>query len=146
MKRKLPVIRELQCPSAQPALPGAIAFGLIDHQGETPTTNFLEAPVPVSPELLELAAPMPPTQVFRFAAPCQQQRCSHWQGACSLAERIVDLMPVASTAPPPCRIRTACRWYAEQGRAACQRCPEVITESTRPSDALARAARPPARE
>jgi len=142
-KRKLPVVRELQCPSAQPEMPGAVAFGLIDHHGDAPTTTFLEAAVPVTPELLELAAPLPPAQVFRFAAPCQQQRCSHWQGACSLADRIVDLLPAASDAPPPCRIRADCRWYAEQGRPACARCPQVVTESTRPSELMARTARPP---
>lgn len=144
--RKLPVVTNLQCPSAQPDMDGARAFGLIDHTGDAPTTAFLAATVPVSPELLEMADPMPPAQVFRFAAPCQQGRCSHWQGACSLVERIVQLLPVASTTLPPCRIRADCRWYAEQGRPACLRCPQVVTEATRPSEVMERAAQPPPRD
>lgn len=140
--RKLPV-KDLHCPSAQPDMAGARAFGLIDHTGEVPTTAFLAATVPVSPELLEMADPLPPAQVFRFSAPCQQGKCSHWQGACSLADRIVQLLPASSLTLPPCRIRTDCRWYAEQGRAACQRCPQVITEITRPSELMAQAAAPP---
>lgn len=145
-KTKLPVNvnSDLQCPSAQPDMAGAIAFGLIDHGADSPVTAFLEATVPVTAELLEMTAPLPPTQVFRFAAPCQKQRCSHWEGACTLADRIVKLLPAASLALPPCRIRTNCRWFAEQGRPACQRCPQVITETARPSELMARAAQPPA--
>jgi len=136
-------LRVLQCPSAQPDMDGARAFGLIDHAGDEPTTAFLAATVPVSPELLAMAEPMPAAQVFRFAAACQQGRCSHWDGACSLVERIVQLLPVTSLTLPPCRIRADCRWYAEQGRPACQRCPQVVTEATRPSEPMARASLPP---
>lgn len=142
-KTKLSRQSDLQCPSAQPDMAGAVAFGLIDHSADSPSTAFLEATVPVTPELLEMAAPLPPAQVFRFSAPCQKQRCSHWEGACTLADRIVKLLPTASLALPPCRIRTSCRWFAEQGRAACQRCPQVITETARPSELMARAAQPP---
>jgi hypothetical protein len=142
--RKLPV-KDLHCPSAQPDMTGARAFGLIDHTGDAPTTAFLAATVPVTPDLLEMAEPLPPTQVFRFSAPCQQGKCSHWQGACSLVDRIVQLLPAASLTLPPCRIRADCRWYAEQGRPACQRCPQVITEIAKPTELMAQAAAPPKR-
>lgn len=134
---------ELLCPSGQPELPGARAFGIVDHSAEAPTTAFLEDTVPVTPELLAMAAPLPPVQVFRFSAPCQKQRCSHWDGACTLADRIVKILPVATVALPPCRIRIDCRWFAEQGREACRRCPQVVTEAARPSELLSRAAKPP---
>lgn len=135
---------ELLCPSAQPGLVGAVAFGLIDHHAEPPTTGFFEHTVPVTPELLEMAAPLLPTQVFRFSAPCQQQQCSHWQCECTLIDRIVKLVPVSSLTLPPCPIRAGCRWFAQQGRDACQRCPQVVTQDTRPTEAMAVAAQPPA--
>lgn len=142
-RAKLSIQSDLQCPSAQPDMSGALAFGVIDHSGETPTTAFLEATVPVTPELLEMAAPLLPAQVFRFAAPCQKGRCSHWDDACTLGDRIVKLLPVASMTLPPCQIRTACRWYAEQGRDACRRCPQVITQYARATELMTLAATPP---
>lgn len=131
------------CPSAQPNMDGAVAFGLVDHTGDEPTTAFLEQPVPVTPELLALAAPLQPTEVFRFSAACQQQRCSHWDGACTLVDRIVKLLPVSSLTLPPCRIRADCRWFAQHGREACRRCPQVVTQNGQPSDSMTEAARPP---
>jgi len=136
---------DLHCPSAQPDLPGAVAFGLIEHGGEAPTTAYFEEPVPVTSELLDMAAPLRPTEVFRFSAPCQQQRCSHWEGACTLVDRIVNLLPVSSLTLPPCQIRADCRWFAEQGRDACRRCPQIITQNTRASELMVQAAEPPSR-
>jgi hypothetical protein len=122
---------------------GARAFALIDHDGESPTTAYLEDTVPITPELLALSAPLLPAQVFRFSAPCLKQQCSHWAGACTLVDRIVKLLPVASLVLPPCQIRTSCRWFAQRGREACQRCPQVVTQDTHPSELMALAATPP---
>lgn len=135
---------ELYCPSAQPDMPGAVAFGLIDHSEATPTTAFFEEPVPVTEELLEMARPLRPTQVFRFSATCQQSKCSHWNGDCSLVDRIVQLLPVASLTIPPCQVRADCRWFAQHGREACRRCPQVVTQNSRPDELMALAAEPPA--
>jgi hypothetical protein len=30
---------------------------------------------------------------------------------------------------PPCTIRKECRWFAQEGAAACMRCPEITTVS-----------------
>jgi hypothetical protein len=131
------------CPSAQPELGNAVAFGLVDHTADPPEVAYLERPLPISDELLELAGPLKPTEIFRFAAPCQTSACSHWNGsACKLATRIVQLLPAAHSSLPRCNIRSACRWYAQEGRKACERCPLVVTQNEIPSDAMREAATP----
>jgi len=122
---------------------GARAIGVVVHCTEPPEVAYLERPLPVSDELLEMAVPLRPTEVFRFAAPCQKGSCGHWSGSdCNLARRIVRLLPQASIALPKCNIRTQCRWYAQEGRAACGRCPYVVTQNESPSDAMRTAALP----
>ena len=131
----------LQCPSAQPEMPGARAFGVIDYGCEEPQLSFLDQVTAVSPELLALAKPLQATQVFRFAAPCQGGHCRHWHGeACTLVDRIVELLPVASLTLPPCRIRSECRWFAQHRRQACLRCPQVVTQNEQPTEKMVIAA------
>jgi hypothetical protein len=123
---------------------GATAFGVIDHGNEMPLLGYLDQPTPVSPELLDLAKPLRPTQIFRFAAPCQGDRCGHWSGAaCTLVDRITELLPVVSLTLPPCRIRSDCRWFAQRGRNACVRCPQVVTQNEQPTEQMIVAATPP---
>jgi hypothetical protein len=43
---------------------------------------------------------------------------------------------------PPCKIRHECRWFLQEGRPACRRCPQVITEVREPSAEFRRAATP----
>ena len=75
-----------------------------------------------------MAAPMQPTEVFRLAGTCAEHKCPHFDGAdCRLATRVVQLMPPVVDALPPCLIRKQCRWYAQEGGAACTRCPEITT-------------------
>jgi hypothetical protein len=144
--RSLPIVwppDSLQCPSSQPEVAGAVAFGLVDHADGVPLVGFLEKVVPVTPELLELAKPLRPTEVFRFAAPCEGEKCSHWGGTeCTLVNRIVQILPVVSSMPP-CRVRSECRWFSQRGRDACARCPQVVTQNEHPSDGMLRAATPP---
>lgn len=133
----------LLCPSAQPDTAAAVVLGVIDHEASPPEVQYLDQPVPVTPELLALAEPVRPTEVFRFAASCQQGACSHWSGHdCSLVTRIVKLVPAASLALPPCRIRTDCRWFHQLAGEACRRCPSVVTQNQEPSDAMREAATP----
>ncbi len=135
--------KTLTCPSAQPEMAGAVAFGVIDHTADEPHVRYLERPLPVDAELLAMSAPLRPTEIFRFTAPCQTSSCSHWDGAdCKLVDRIVDLIPMASLVMPSCRIRPDCRWHAQVGRSACLRCPHVVTQNERPSDEMREAATP----
>jgi hypothetical protein len=133
----------LLCPSAQPTMPSAVAIGVIDRDGTEPEVAYLEQPLPVSDELLAMAEPVRPTEVFRFAAPCQTAACSHWSGQeCKLVDRIVDIIPPASLLLPTCRIRPECRWFSQAGRAACTRCPRIVTQNEWPSEEMRTAAMP----
>lgn len=131
------------CPSAQPHIEGGVAFGVVHEDDHGPNVTWIEHPVPVTPALLEMTGEMSPTRVFRFAAPCQESACRHFDGAdCRLASRLIDALNPVAAKPPPCVIRQDCRWYRQEGVSACLRCPQIATEYADPSEALAAAARP----
>jgi len=131
------------CPSAQPEMTGSVAFGVVGGTAAEPRVSWIEKPVPVTEGLLALTGPVPPTQVLRIAAPCQESACCHFDGAdCRLATKLVQLMPAVTQSLPPCRIRPDCRWFLQEGRAACAVCPQIVTCSVNPSEELATAATP----
>jgi len=37
---------------------------------------------------------------------------------------------------PPCVIRPTCRWYKQEGAAACHRCPQIVTKNPAADDRL----------
>ena len=116
------------CPSAQPGMDQCRILGLVRWEGPAPRLEYLNQHVPATPEVLSLAAPLKPTEVFRLAATCAEQECPHFDGAdCRLATRVVQILPAAVDALPPCIIRQDCRWYSQEGGAACRRCPEITT-------------------
>jgi hypothetical protein len=109
---------------------GGRILGVVQQDGPTPMLAYLSQHVPATPEVLAMAAPLKPTEVFRLAATCAEHRCPHFDGAdCRLATRVVRMMPAVVDALPPCLIRKECRWYAQEGGAACRRCPEITTVS-----------------
>lgn len=111
-------------------MPGSAILGVVLGTVEQPRVAYLDRPRPASADLLALAGPVAPTRVFRFAAPCVGRACQHFDGSdCRLATRIVERLPAAVGAPPPCALRPACRWWRQEGEAACLRCPLVMTES-----------------
>lgn len=135
MKADLKHEVDLLCPSAQPDWDGALAIGIVNGTTDAPRVRTLETPLAVTPELLTLAAPVQPTEVFRFAAPCLKESCKHFQqGTCHLANKIAKLLPRVSDRFAICKVRARCRWFSQEGRAACERCPQVVTD-----DALASA-------
>ena len=120
-----------------------MVFGVVGGTAEEPVISYLDEPQAVTAELLALAAPVEPTEVFRFAAPCAEGGCQHFDGAtCGLGRKLAHGIPAAVPRLPPCRLRPSCRWFHEQGRAACLRCPLVVTMHYRPSSALRNAADP----
>jgi hypothetical protein len=42
---------------------------------------------------------------------------------------------------PHCMLRPNCRWFQQEGREACYRCPQIVTESYNASPALIQIAR-----
>jgi hypothetical protein len=123
---RLPVL----CPSSQPELPGSIVFGIVGGAASNPRVAYLAEPVATSGELLELVEPAEPPEVFRFAAACARGACAHYsRGVCRLAQRISRSLPVVVDSLPPCEIRASCRWWRQEGAAACKRCPQIVTTS-----------------
>jgi len=97
----------------------------------------------VTGELLALSGDVLPTEVFRFVAPCEERACRHFDGAeCNLATRIVQILPVVVDGLPACGIRQTCRWFQQEGKPACMRCPQIITQMADPGDDFKLAAMP----
>ena len=120
-----------------------MVFGVVGGDADTPRVKWLEEPVPVSEEILALTGSVPPTQVLRITAPCQENACCHFNGTdCRLATKLVQLMPAVSDFLPACRIRPDCRWFVQEGKDACARCPQIVTYSVNPTEELSMAATP----
>ncbi len=118
------------CPSAQPGMEKCRVLGVVQRDGPTPMLQYLAETLPATPEILAMAAPLKATEVFRLAATCAEHKCPHFDGTdCRLAARVVQILPVAVDTLPPCIIRKDCRWYSQEGGAACKRCPEITTVS-----------------
>ncbi len=92
--------------------------------------GYLTETVPVTEDLLTSLGQTSAPEVLRVAAPCMHGACAHFEeGACALAGRVARMLgPVVGTLPR-CAIRPSCRWFREQGPAACVRCPQVVTNS-----------------
>lgn len=133
----------LMCPSAQPEMAEAVVLGVRGGSLESPRISYLDNPVPVSGELPALPGSISPMEVYRFAAVCAESACRHFDGAdCRLATRIVQILPAVVDTLPPCKIRVSCRWFQQEGRPACMRCPQVVTQVDNPNDEFRMAATP----
>lgn len=133
------------CPSAKPEMEGSVIFGVVDGTVEEPRLAHLVEPQPVTDKLLALSGSVTPTEIFRFAAPCAGSACQHFDGSnCRLATKIVQLLPEVMTELPPCRLRPNCRWWQQEGKPACMRCPQIVSETYYPSKQLHQAADPAA--
>jgi len=131
------------CPSAQPDMPESVVFGVVGGTASDPRLRYLAEPLPATAELLSLAAPAEPTEVFRFGARCAEGHCQHFDGAhCRLGAKLVAEVRAVAAVAPPCRLRSRCRWWLEQGVQACLRCPLVVTTTHNPSTEVRRAALP----
>ena len=131
------------CPSAQPDMAAARIIGVVGGTPDAPRISLLDEPQDLSPELLALSGPLDPTHIFRFAAHCETSKCSHFDGShCKLATRVVQILPAVVSDLPTCRIRANCRWFLQEGRAACLRCPQVMTRDDAPSAEMVQAATP----
>ncbi len=131
------------CPSSLPEQDGSLVIGVVNGSVEDPQVIYLSDPQPVSRDLLEHIPPGLSTEVLRCAAPCVEQACKHFDGSqCRLATRVVRILPQVVDTLPACRIRSRCRWWQQEGRLACLRCPQVVTDTSSPSPLLRQAALP----
>jgi hypothetical protein len=131
--------RPILCPSAQPHCEDAQVFGVVGGTADTPAVAYLSTPQPVSDELMQLSKPLRPGEVFRIAAPCACSGCGYFASEvskCRLVEKVVQWMPIVVDKLPPCAIRPECRWWQQEGKAACVRCPQVVTENFKPIAAV----------
>ena len=140
----MPRSREsLLCPSSQPEVEGARVLGVVQPTAGGHEVAYLDERLEASPEVLAMAGGVNPTGVFRFAARCQTGRCPHFDGSdCQLATRIVQIMPAAVETLPRCQIRPECRWFRQEGAAACRRCPQISTLNVDDSEAMRRVVNP----
>jgi hypothetical protein len=125
------------CPSAQPGMANCQVLGVVTESQDGPRLSYLNERLEVTDEVIAMAAPAKPTEVFRFAATCEESRCTHFDGRdCQLAKRIIQIMPAVVSSLPPCIVRANCRWYLQEGGSACLRCPQVSTLNYYPSEQL----------
>jgi hypothetical protein len=124
----------------------ARVFGVVAGSSDAPRIAYLEHDAVVDEGVLAALGDVAPTEVFRYAAKCEERRCSHFDGAhCTLAARIRSMLKPVVDALPPCTVRASCRWYAEQGGEICFRCPQLVTLNVGGgSEPLRAAATPPA--
>jgi hypothetical protein len=117
------------CPSA-PCTADAILLGRV---GRDRRVRYLPYRMEVGETFVTEAAkgPRPETR-FRFASSCVEGSCKQWKdGRCGIADLAVELLKdaVSEANPlPRCSIRLDCRWFAQNGPAACRSCPLVTTE------------------
>jgi hypothetical protein len=131
------------CPSAQPTMEGSLVFGVVDATADGLRVGYLVEAQPVTREILALAGSVEPTEIFRFGAPCAGRGCLHYDGNdCRLATRVVQLLPQVVSGLPACQLRPSCRWWQQEGKAACLRCPQIVTVVLDPSESLRHAADP----
>jgi hypothetical protein len=121
--------KALLCPSAPPDWDGAELIGVAAGSVEAPVVRYTGRR-PVTPQLLALAEPASPTEVFRFTAPCAERGCAQFDGTrCRLSAIVTDTLGEVAQALPRCGIRPRCRWWREAGAEACRRCPQVVTDN-----------------
>jgi len=134
----------LLCPSAPAEWEHPKVFGIVCGTPEKPAVKYLESVQPLTAEISASISPASPGEVLRIAAPCAEHKCQHFQhGHCGLIARTITVLNPVASRLPPCPIRSTCRWWNEQGREACFRCPQVVTNSFSNEVEYVRAASPP---
>ncbi|MFE2300450.1 hypothetical protein ACFXAW_19960 [Streptomyces sp. NPDC059445] len=119
-------------------------LGILAGSADAPEVRYLARPIPAVAEITSLAGDLLPTEVFRFSAECVEDRCRHFDGRdCTLAKRLTEVLPPVIGVLPRCHARAACRWWHQEGAAACFRCPQVVTTTIGPTPEQVTVAEPP---
>ena len=131
----------LECPSAQPGMPGARPFGVISGTPQETRIAFFKKSALDGFNWQDRFSTQDATRLFRFGARCDEEKCAHYNGkTCSLGARVAQELAPVVDALPSCLVRPKCRWFAEQGPSVCLRCPQVVTmipEADTPLNAIA---------
>ncbi|HEV3000200.1 MAG TPA: hypothetical protein VGW75_05615 [Solirubrobacteraceae bacterium] len=114
------------CPSAR-CEPGALLVGVVNPDG---AVGYVRPAPEVDEAFVERArARGRPETAFRFAQPCAESGCGYWDGGCRVASMAVEAFADADPDHlPRCGIRPACRWFRQEGAAACRACALVVTD------------------
>ena len=135
--------KDLLCPSARADSENSIVFGIVAGTADQPKVTYLKQTQPVTEKTFAITAPVKPTEVFRISSNCAESSCQHFDGHnCRLVERIVDRLPKVSKELPPCQIRRDCRWWNQEGKSACMRCPQIVTDHYNSSQPTRQVAKP----
>lgn len=119
---------ELLCPSAQPEMENATVLGVFEGTEKDRRLSYANESIRVTRELLDSVDGVPATLVYRFAAKCLGNNCVQYgSGHCRLGKQLSNALRTTTDKIPPCTIRSNCRWYNENGTAACLRCSQVVT-------------------
>jgi hypothetical protein len=114
------------CPSSLGQV-GSNLLGVVNPSG---TVGFFEEAIEVTPEFLAEAGDEETIEKrFRFSNKCVQSGCKQWTGKeCGVIKAVLALDNIPQKNDlPACNIRSTCRWYAQEGKTACNACRYVIT-------------------
>ena len=128
------------CPSATAQAERATVFAVVAGSVGAPRAVYLDRALPLDASTLALAGDVAPTEVLRIASACAGSGCHHFDAAhdhCALGTQVVRHAPVVVHKLPRCAIRRDCRWWHEQGSAACTRCPQIATATPLPAAVMA---------
>lgn len=125
---------EKLCPSAPATLGNAVLIGVRIGIGDGLQIVPTDRPIPVTQEIIDLAAPLEPDELFRFATTCAAGRCPHFAAdKCQIAVGSMNRLDEVVTDLPRCAIRKQCRWFQQEGPAMCRRCPQIVRNQADPS-------------
>jgi hypothetical protein len=131
------------CPSSPPDTKDSVVFGIVGGTIDRLKVAYLREPQPITDELLALSEPVDPTEVYRIAASCWERECQHFDGhQCHLIQQIVEGLPTVAKDLPPCRIRQDCRWWQQEGKDACLRCPQIVRTNYGMSETVKKVIKP----
>lgn len=118
------VIRgELDCPSMLPDLARAVIAKVVVGEERL---EFVAEEIQVPASLPLAADPESLLRRARFVGSCRAGECGHWTGvSCRLGHAIARVDIPSSIHISRCSIRSSCRWYKENGSAACRPCQHV---------------------
>lgn len=133
------------CPSGDVDMENASIFGIVVGEPESPEVVYLDRITPIPSELLTLDAPVKSREIFRISATCLEHDCQHFDDAkCRLIERIVAGLPNVVNVVPACMIRSECRWWNQEGKSACLRCPQIVRDNPMATEHLINLSEPKA--